>query len=176
MKKAIYVIFSIICVFTVIAFCVFNFVLYPEKYVNYVTLYSDEYNLDYPLVYAIIKTESNFNERAVSPSNAKGLMQLIPSTAKYIAEELDVSLNDESLFDPKINIRFGCYYLNYLFKKFNNIDVVVCAYNAGEGVVKNWIDKNGNLVLESITYPETKNYHRKVMSYYRIYKNKKIYV
>ncbi|MBQ8424954.1 MAG: lytic transglycosylase domain-containing protein [Clostridia bacterium] len=176
MKKTIYLTFfaSIMCV--IILFIIFNFVIYPTKHKNYVLEYSKKYNLDRSLIYAIIKTESNFDKNAVSLSNAKGLMQIIPSTAKWIAEELGENYSEEMLFDVETNIKFGCFYLNYLFDKFKNTDVVICAYNAGETAVRNWLDSNGNIVLEKVSYSETKNYYKKVKSYHKVYKNKQIFI
>ncbi len=177
MKKLVIAIISIVSVFAIFLILLFNFVLYPTKYKNYVTSFSEKYSLEIALVYAVIKTESNFKFKAKSPSGALGLMQIMPSTAKYLAKDLGINNFEESmLFNPKTNIEFGCYYLNYLFKKFKNKDVVICAYNAGEGAVKNWLDENGNLIYEKINYLETKNYYKKVMSYYNVYSNNEISV
>lgn len=174
MNKKIIVSFSIMFSVIVVFFVLFNFILYPKKFKNNVVFYSEKYDLEISLVYSIIKTESNFNKNAVSPSGAKGLMQLIPSTAKWIADKLNLDYFDEMLFDPEINIQFGCFYLNYLYQKFNNREVVICAYNAGETVIKNWIDENGNLIEDKISYAETKNYLKKVKNYYRIYSKSEI--
>ncbi len=174
MKKWILILFSVICAFTLILFCIFNFLIYPKKYKNFVIEYSSEFNLDTSLVYAIIKAESNFNPNAVSPSGAKGLMQLINSTASWIASELGETYVENNLFDGETNIRYGCFYLNYLYKKFNNVDIVICAYNAGENAVRNWLDENGNLVIDKISYLETKNYYKKVKGYIRIYSSNEI--
>jgi len=174
MKKKIIIIFSIICMLVIILFIMFNFILYPTKHKNYVLIYAEKYNIDVSLIYAIIKTESNFDAKAVSPSNARGLMQIIPSTAKWIASELNIDYNDEILFNSETNINFGCFYIDYLFKKFNDMDIVICAYNAGETIVKTWLDENGKLDESKINYKETENYLKKVRSYYNIYKNKQI--
>lgn len=174
MKRKIIIIFLIftICIFAL--FSIFNFVLFPKKYKNFVVYYSEKYSLEISLVYAIIKTESNFDKTAVSNSNAMGLMQIIPSTAKWIAESLGEEYSDGMLFDAETNIRFGCFYLNYLFNKFNDVGTVICAYNAGESVVRNWFDNSGKVDVEKITFLETKNYYKKVIGYYNIYKNKQI--
>ena len=109
----------------------FNFVLYPTKFENIVVKNAREYLLEPALVYAVIKTESNFDEKAKSKSNALGLMQILPTTADWIAKELNVSFNESDLFVPEVNVRFGCFYLKYLYDKFGDTDVVVAAYNAG---------------------------------------------
>ena len=127
------------------------------------------------MVYAIIKAESDFQEDAVSLAGAVGLMQLLPRTAKWIAEEVDGVYYYEELFNKAKNIEYGCYYLRYLFDKFNDMDIVICAYNAGETKVREWVE-DGNLVLNKIDYPETRNYLKNVKGYYRIYKNKELFV
>ncbi len=169
MKKSILIIFGIVCGFTLVLFAIFNFALYPKKYKNYVNNYAQEFNLEPALVYAVIKTESNFKVDAKSYAGALGLMQLIPSTAKWIATELNEVFDRSMLLEPQTNVKYGCFYLRYLFDKFNNIDVVICAYNAGETAVKSWIDESGNLLPEKISYSETKNYFYKVKGYYNIY-------
>ncbi|MBR2391195.1 MAG: lytic transglycosylase domain-containing protein [Clostridia bacterium] len=152
----------------------FNFVLYPTKFKNIVVQNAKVYSLEPALVYAVIKAESNFDEKAKSNSNALGLMQLLPTTANWIAEELNVSFNESDLFDPEVNVRFGCFYLKYLYDRFGDTDVVVAAYNAGETKVKDWLGENGKLNVEKIDYPETRNYLKKVKGYYQIYKNNEL--
>lgn len=171
MKKKIYFIFliSIVILFFVAIFV--NCIIFPKKYKNLVLVNCDKYNLEIALVYAVIKQESDFNKNAVSSSGALGLMQILPSTAKWIAGELGVEYSKENLFEPKVNIEFGCFYLRYLFDKFNDIETVVCAYNAGETKVLDWIE-NGRISRDLISYPETLNYLNKVMGYYKVYKNK----
>lgn len=171
MKKKIFFIFifSIIILFSISVILVT--IMFPRKYKNYVTKQSKNFNLDEALVYAIIKTESDFNKKAVSKSGAIGLMQILPKTARWIASELGEDYNDEKLFIPEINVKYGCFYLNYLFKKFDQTDIVICAYNAGEGKVLDWIE-NGKLNEKLIDYSETKNYLKRVKDYYKVYKNK----
>jgi len=170
MKRTILIIFVIICLIFSIVFFLFKF-MFPKTYSNYVFSYSNQYQLEPALVFSIIKAESGFNEKAVSKSGAMGLMQLLPATAKWIATELGDEFENDNLLDPETNIKYGCYYLNYLKNKFNNIEVVICAYNAGESVVRNWISSNGTIEDDNIEYAETKNYLRKVKFYYSIYEN-----
>ncbi len=170
MKKKELIIFASITIAIIFAFVVINVFAFPKKYKNYVIEYSNKYGIDTALVYAIIKTESNFDKNAKSSAGALGLMQLMPSTAKWIASELSNDYSDENLYDPETNINYGCFYLNYLYQKFNNTDVVICAYNAGETAVLAWIDDDGNLSEDKISYSETKKYLKKVKSYYRVYK------
>ena len=78
------------------------------------------------------------------------------------------------MFDAETNIKYGCFYLRYLFDKFKDKRVVVCAYNAGETVVKNWLDEGGKIIEEKISFKETKNYLKKVEFFEKLYKFVKI--
>ena len=68
---------------------------------------------------------------------------------------------------PQINIKYGCFYLRYLLNKFNNETYTLCAYNAGETVVRNWINSQNEF---TILYPETENYVKKVQNAKKVYK------
>jgi soluble lytic murein transglycosylase len=149
--------------------------LFSKKYKNYVVKYSDEFGLDKALVYAVIKVESDFKKDAVSKSGALGLMQILPNTAKWIAKELGEEYLKDKMLEPETNILYGCFYLDYLFDRFGDMEIVICAYNAGEGKVLDWIE-NGKLERNEIDYEETRNYLAKVEKYYRIYKSKIINV
>lgn len=175
MKRKIYISFLVVCVIFFVTFVVFEFVLFPTKFKKQVTEISSEYGLETALVYAIIKAESSFKPNAVSHAGAVGLMQLLPSTAKWIAEEVGDVFDYNQLFVAEKNIEYGCFYLDYLFDKFVDIDIVVCAYNAGETKVRDWI-LDGVLVQEKIDYEETREYLRKVKRFYEIYKNKEKYL
>ena len=175
MKKKIYLIFLISLVVLFLMSSVICYCLFSKKYQNYVVKYSDEFGLDKALVYAVIKVESDFKKDAVSKSGALGLMQILPSTAKWIAKELGEDFLKEKMFEPETNILYGCFYLDYLFDRFGDREIVICAYNAGEGKVLDWIE-NGKLVRDRIDYEETRNYLAKVEKYYRIYKTKIINV
>jgi len=175
MKRKIYISFLVVCVIFFVTFVVFEFVLFPTKFKKQVTEISSEYGLEPALVYAIIKAESSFKPDAVSQAGAVGLMQLLPSTAKWIAEEVGDEFDYNQLFVVEKNIEYGCFYLDYLFDKFGDIDIVVCAYNAGETKVRDWI-LDGVLFKEKIDYEETREYLRKVKRFYEIYKNKEKYL
>ena len=175
MRRKIYLSFLVVCVIFFAIFIIFNFFLFPNRYKNYVVKYASEYKLDKALVYAVVKTESDFNNKAVSSSGAIGLMQLLPSTAKWIADSLGEVYERDSLFDENVNIKYGCFYLRYLFDRFKDMSIVICAYNAGETKVNDWIE-NGVLVENKIDYTETKNYLKKVKGYYKIYKSKDLYI
>lgn len=147
--------------------------IYPIRYKEYVYKYSTEYEIDPFLIYSIIKTESNFNEKSISTSGAIGLMQLMDSTAEEIAEKQKINYLITDLYNPEINIKFGIKYYSELNEYYNNIYLTLAAYNAGIGNVNKWIEsgiikKDGSNV-ENIPFKETSNYIRKVLRNYKIY-------
>lgn len=149
--------------------------VYPLYFKETIMKYSEEYKLPSPLVAAVIKTESNFNVFAVSGKNAKGLMQITPSTGKWIAEKLELkSYNDDMLFDPEVNIRFGCWYIRYLSGIYdNNMTLAFAAYNGGRGNVDKWLENErisrDGTNLEQIPFKETKNFVIRVDNNYKMY-------
>lgn len=147
---------------------------YVIKYSEYVEKYSEEYEVDKYLIYACIKAESNFNEQAKSSKGAKGLMQLMDSTAKDIAKSLNIEIYDDDLFDPDININLGTKYISKLMQKYQNTELALAAYNAGSGNVDSWIKENklkdDGSDVENIPFKETNNYVRKILRDYKIYK------
>ena len=171
MKKSYYILFFVICAVSALFFVVFNFFVLKKDYKFYVEKYSSEYQLEEEFVYAIIKAESDFQEKAISKSGALGLMQIVPSTAKWIAGEFDEIYLKENLLSAETNIKYGCFYLKYLFSKFKTMNEVICAYNAGEAVVRDWLDDKGVLIEDKIAYEETKIYYQRVKKFYNGYKN-----
>ena len=139
-------------------------VLFPVRYYGYVKRYCREYNVSPSVALAVIWTESKFRPNAVSGAGACGLMQLMPSTAEWLAGELGAEYNDEKLFEPEYNIRLGIFYLSYLQQHFDG-DYVLAAYNAGEGNVRKWLSSGGE-----IKFPETRDYINKVNFVNNLYK------
>lgn len=145
--------------------------LYPKEYSNYIEKYANEYNVDKNLIYAIIKQESNFEESAKSKKGAKGLMQIMSSTANEVAKELGIK--EANLYNPETNIKIGTKYLADLIEKYQNVKIAIIAYNAGFGNIDKWIAqgiiKEDASDLENIPYKETEMYLRKVMKNYDMY-------
>ncbi len=120
---------------------------------------------------AIARRESSFMADAASPVGARGLMQLMPATAREIAKK-PVQL--AQLYNPVTNIDYGTDYLNYLRKRNDgNLLMATAAYNAGYSRVKQWIPKDyavpADVWVETIPYRETREYVKAVMAYYQIY-------
>lgn len=149
---------------------------YKREYSEYVTKYSQQYNVDENLVYALIKAESNFKADAVSNKGAQGLMQLMFSTAKDVAKKSGIELTEENILDPEININIGTKYLATLLEKYKCVEVAIAAYNAGSGNIDKWIS-NGTIKadgsdIENIPFKETNTYVRKIMKAFKIYSAK----
>lgn len=156
----------------VAAAAIFSFILwfYPARYESVIAAYSRENGLSPALVAAVANTESGFDPAARSNRGAVGIMQIMPSTAKWTAEYLmgESYAGDGRLADPDYNIRLGTRYLRYLFDRFGDETAALAAYNAGETAVKGWI-LGGALTAENIPYRETRRYIRKVARAKRVY-------
>lgn len=125
------------------------------RYDDMISRAAERYRIDSALVKAVIKAESNFNHRAVSPVGAKGLMQLMPATA--------ATLQVQDSFHPENNIDGGVRYLRYLMNLFNgNLPLVLAAYNAGENTVLRY-----NYHIPP--YQETQTYIKRVLGYFKQY-------
>ncbi|MGO0122354.1 lytic transglycosylase domain-containing protein [Desulfothermobacter acidiphilus] len=148
---------------------------YPFPYREIIFRQAQANGVDPFLVAAVIKTESNFRPEAVSPRGAVGLMQLLPSTAREVAQrEGEKGWQPEELYDPDINIALGTRYLALLFQEFHDPIKVLAAYNGGRGNVERWLRDSTwsgrELDLDQIPFPETRQFVRKTMWNYRIYR------
>lgn len=145
-------------------------------YVQTARLAAAEFKVPFSLVLAVIRTESDFRPDAVSEAGACGLMQLLPETFSFLREDIfKEGFPDSAIFDPTINIRYGTYYLSYLFEKFGNWFTALAAYNAGEGRVSTWLKDeelapNGHLKI--IPFSETAQYVQKTLEHYGAYREK----
>lgn len=132
-----------------------------------------EFGVEPALIFAVCEVESHFNPRALSPTGAVGIMQIMPSTGEWIASRLGVAdYHEEDLYDPTVNVRFGTYYLSYLGNLFSEEWQIIAGYNAGEGAVRSWIE--GGLTEADVPYMETSSYLRKVKRALSYYRHKKI--
>ncbi len=124
-----------------------------ERYETEIARFADNHGVDSALVKAVIKAESNYDNRAISRAGAQGLMQLMPETARL--------RNVDNPFNPEQNIDGGVRHLKYLLSTFGDTKLALAAYNAGENAVRRY---NG-----VPPFPETKNYVSTVLSLYGRY-------
>jgi soluble lytic murein transglycosylase len=141
----------------------------PLRHEDVIRQQSARKQLDPALVAGVIYVESRFVDQT-SHAGAKGLMQLMPETADYIAQKSGGSRFEQGdLATPQINIAYGTWYLRYLSQKYHDNDVLVlAAYNAGEGKVDEWwrtaSDRGETFeVATHIPFPETREYVGKVL-------------
>ena len=140
---------------------------YPLRYQEFVRNHSRNYGVDPALLAAVIYQESKFDAGARSESGAIGLMQLTPQTAHGIAIRTGgAAFRTSDLRNPEINIRYGCWYLRNLFRKYGEERLVLAAYNAGQGNVDRWLAEGRT----TIPYAETRAYIDKVEDLKRIYR------
>ena len=134
-------------------------------------------------IFSVVRQESNFDTEAISSANARGLMQLLPSTAQSVAQRIGINYRLEALTaDPQTNIRLGSAYLDELLKRFDgSLVLAAAAYNAGPRRVEEWLQTYGDprrgerdLLdwIEMIPFTETRNYVQRVVEGAVIYRAK----
>ncbi len=150
---------------------------YPQGYWNSILSYSRKYGQDPYFIAAIIREESQFRMEALSPAGARGVMQVMPSTGKWIAQAIKLTAFDASkLFESDTAINLGTWYIGFLMKRFGGDPLyVAAAYNAGPDAVASWTGKGGiagerDEFVESIPFAETRGYVKKVLRNYAEYK------
>ena len=114
----------------------------------------------------------NYKDTAESETGALGLMQLMPDTARWVAQQVGHgNYTDRQLKEPTINIELGTWYLGHLLKEFNGDQVLaLAAYNAGRGHVESWLrENNWNGMVDTIPFPETRSYVKAVLQYQERY-------
>ena len=147
--------------------------LYPVKYAEFVEVYSKENNLSPFFVYAVIKCESNFDKDAVSSADARGLMQLLPTSFDWLMTKTGEELSQDMLFDPETSIKYGCYLYGMFTEEFGGEAEAVAAYHAGPNNVRKWLkDEQYSLdgkSLYEIPFSKTNAYVERVMKTKTIY-------
>ncbi|MBT4951050.1 MAG: lytic transglycosylase domain-containing protein [Pelagibacteraceae bacterium] len=139
------------------------------------------FNINKELIYAFMHQESMFNAKAKSNQGAVGLMQVLPSTAKFITSSKDVKRSNSNILTvPEINLEVGQEYIEYLLDLelvSNNLIYLAAAYNGGPGNLKKWKQETNYLddplfFMESIPSRETRWFIEKILTKYWIYQNK----
>ncbi|MDZ8222678.1 transglycosylase SLT domain-containing protein [Nostoc sp. ChiVER01] len=144
---------------------------YPFPYLREIEKWSIERKLNPLLVTALMRQESRFEPKIKSVADATGLMQVLPSTAKWIAPQIKVDIKTINLENPNDNIMLGTWYLGHTHDQYNNNSLLaIASYNAGPGNVSKWLQtqttQDPDEFVEQIPFDETKNYVRQVLGNY----------
>ena len=142
--------------------------IYPLMYEETIRAVSAEHDLEPAFVAAVVYTESRFQPDAESSQGAYGLMQIMPSTADFIAGRSGIR---GDFREPGVNLRMGAWYLKYLDGRYRGDErLMLAAYNSGEGRVDGWISDEGFDVAEDIPFRETREYVDDVLETRRTYR------
>ena len=147
---------------------------FPRSYANEIYENAEKNDLDPVILFGLIRRESAFNNDAHSPVGARGLMQLMPKTARQVARELKHRWRgSNSLYDPEKNLAYGAYYYRKLLSQFDgHYALALAAYNAGPNRVKKWLPEESmpaDIWIETIPFRETREYVTTVLVYAMIY-------
>lgn len=161
--------FTVLLFIGIVLFSIFlhNYLSRPAPEIRMIiTEYAHKYRVQKHLVEAVMHAESKFDQKAVSHVGAVGMMQLMPKTAEWIAQEGELQYTD--LKEPRQNIMLGTWYIDYLLKKYHNNEVLaLAAYNAGRGNVDEWITEYGwkddFTNIKEIPFPETREFVKLVV-------------
>ncbi|MCJ8269872.1 MAG: lytic transglycosylase domain-containing protein, partial [Psychrosphaera sp.] len=146
---------------------------FPLAFKKTLSYHANRNKLEPSLAFAIVRRESSFMPDAYSPAGALGLMQMLPSTARFIAKK---KVKRSKLFTANTNVQYGTDYLSYLLKAVDGNEVIAAAaYNAGITRVKRWLKTetplSADIWIETIPYKETREYVKSVLAYRQIYSN-----
>jgi soluble lytic murein transglycosylase len=148
---------------------------FPLAYQNNILNTAKSVTIRPEWLYAITRQESAFGQDAYSPVGARGLMQLMPGTAKNVARKMGLNYSKSDLFKPEKNIALGSNYLKTLLDDFQgNHILATAAYNAGPQRVKSWLNKQNlalphDIWIETLPFHETRNYIQNVLAFSVIY-------
>lgn len=150
--------------------------VYPFPFRLIIERAAGRFGLDPYFAAAMIYEESRFDPKAISPAGAIGLMQITPSTGRELARQLGMKgFKRSMLFDPRVNVTLGCYYLSRLLKQFDgNLYLAAGAYNSGPARMREWVRRIGlrdiDEFVEDIPFPETRAHIKKTMAAFWIYR------
>lgn len=152
--------------------------LYPREYQDLIEKYSEEFDMDANLIYAVCKIESNFDPLAHSKADARGLMQLTKPAFEWVQyrmkDESDVTYAD--IFEPEVAIKYGTYMLSLLKNDMGEDErIILSSYHAGMNAVKSWLENpeysSDGESLDVIPYSDTNWYVEKVLETKEFYQN-----
>jgi soluble lytic murein transglycosylase len=148
---------------------------YPRPYSATVESAAAEFDVDPLLIWAVMREESRYDPEALSYVGARGLMQVMPPTQDWIAEQLEEEIPPGDAFTPEASIRMGAWFLRFLLDYFDDdLELVTAAYNGGAGSVESWLDdprvSNRDDLLRWIGFGETREYLARVALSYQVYK------
>ena len=147
---------------------------YPRPYSATVEAAAAEFDVDPLLIWAVMREESRYDPEALSYVGARGLMQVMPSSQAWIAEQLGEDISPGDAFTPEASIRMGAWFLHFLLDYFDgDLDLALAAYNGGAGSVDSWqadpLVSNRDDLLRWIGFGETREYLGRVSLAYRVY-------
>lgn len=151
--------------------------IYPIEYGSYVEKAAYETDIDKYLIYAVIKTESNFNPDATSDVGARGLMQLMEDAFEWVKFRMDDERNIsyDDMYIPEYNVEYGSYLIKLLYEEYGDVETAVAAYYSGRGSVNEWLKNkeysSDGKTLDKIPSDATAHYVNKVMKAYNAYIN-----
>lgn len=148
--------------------------IFPWPNQSAVEAEAEEFGVDALLLAALVRQESVFDVEALSPAGARGLAQLLPSTAALMARGLDMAFYPDWITVPDLNLHLGAAHLAELLKRFGRVDAAIAAYNAGPVPVRRWLEREGandpDKFIELIPYPETRGYVRSLLRNRELYR------
>lgn len=151
---------------------------FPLAFTKQAKKASKSSNLDMDMIYAITRQESAFAPNARSRAGARGLMQLMPGTAKLVAKQQGIKIKQKDLYSAEVNMKLGSHYLKDLLDKYQgNRILAAAAYNAGPNRINRWLEKQAvaddpAIWIETLPYYETRDYIKNVLAYSLIYSQK----
>lgn len=149
---------------------------YPQRFTEYVEYYAGKYGIDPMILYAFIRTESNFDPNADSDAGARGLMQITEVTFDWIKMKIapTENLTFDDLYDPETNIRFGSYFVSYCLDRYSgHLATAAAAYHSGVGTVDGLLGQEvystDGVTLDHYPYPQMRLYVKKITESYQHY-------
>lgn len=147
---------------------------YPMRYEAEIRQAAAEFSLDPAYVASVALAESSFDAEAVSSVGAIGLMQIMPSTGEWIAGKLDEAFDAQRLYEPSVNLRYGCWYLRFLLDRYDgDMRTASTAYHQGQGRVDEWLQdpeySEDGKTLSVISSSVTDTYVNRIMENYAHY-------